>query len=98
VYREPAVEVSAGETVTRDANLTPAGIAESITVRPSSDLNPRASGLETRCSVPDAVTDRGGTHNEKGFLIEADGRFEWMTCPMTDEFGLSVRRLMVWSI
>src|SRR5215470_12085549 len=30
-YRELAIEVGAGETVTRDATLTPAGIAESIT-------------------------------------------------------------------
>jgi hypothetical protein len=48
VHREPAIEVGAGETVTRDATLTPAGIAESITVRPNFDLNPRVSGVETR--------------------------------------------------
>jgi hypothetical protein len=48
VFREAKIEVGAGETVTRDATLRPAGIAESITVRPNSDLNTRESGIETR--------------------------------------------------
>src|SRR5689334_20196023 len=48
VHREEAISVGGGETVVRDAVLTPAGIAESVTVRPSSDLNPRATGVETR--------------------------------------------------
>jgi len=47
-YREAAIDVGAGETITRDVTLTPAGIVESITVHPNSDLNPRASGIETR--------------------------------------------------
>jgi hypothetical protein len=47
-YHEQGIDVGAGETVTRDVTLTAAGIAETIIVRPSSDLNPRATGIETR--------------------------------------------------
>ena len=44
VYREPALEVGAGETVTRDATLTPAGItSRSLSVRAPISIHARAA-------------------------------------------------------
>src|SRR4051812_8945541 len=42
-HREAAISVGGGETVERIVVLAVAGIAESLTVRTNSDLNPRTS-------------------------------------------------------
>jgi hypothetical protein len=47
-HREDAIAVGGGETVERIVVLAVAGVAESVTVRPNVDLNPRTSGIETR--------------------------------------------------
>lgn len=46
--REDALVVGAGETVERVVVLAVAGVAESVTVRGDSDLNPRGSGIDTK--------------------------------------------------
>ena len=47
-YREESIRVGGGETVELTVVLRLAGVAESITVQPSSDITTRTSGLETR--------------------------------------------------
>lgn len=52
---QETLSIGAGETVVRTIVLQLPGIAESVTVRASTDLNPRNSGLETRFG-PDFIS------------------------------------------
>jgi hypothetical protein len=47
-YREAGIRIGGGETVEITVGLRLAGVAESITVEPGSELSTRTSGLETR--------------------------------------------------
>ena len=48
VSRDAEVSVGAGETVELTVVLTLAGVSESITVQPSSEISTRTSGIESR--------------------------------------------------
>ena len=48
VHRQEGIRIGAGETVERTVVLRLAGVAESITVQPGSEISTRTSGIETR--------------------------------------------------
>ena len=72
-YHEPDIRIGAGATIERNAVLSVAGVAESVTVQGGSRLEARGSGFETRIGPDYLRTIPTGRFSMFDFIRSAPG-------------------------